>query len=1485
MEYLESNDEVIKLKEKIRELERLVSQKEGIGSKMVLEAIWNNSEEGMVLSDHQAKIIDVNPAFCQHSGFEREELSGKDFHFLIQRDYANRLKDFYQKIFNGDEKTHVKAFEFLDIDGRLKKVTVKINFLHIDGEKLMLSLIKDIKEPFADFDYEQQSRWMSELSSSIPGAVFQFVLYPDGRSEIPFISENAYYQYILNRESEITAERVFNAIHPGDLAAIKKSIVDSAEKLQPFTEQLRIRTGFGDYLWFEVRSNPRKRPDGTIVWNGVMLNIEKQIHAQKELKESEANLKAIFNNTLQLFIMVDNNYQILSINKIARQYYRKFLKRDINPGESILDLIYPAHLDSFKENFKRALAGEMIQVEKELPLGNESAYFLFNYNPVLEEGIPTQKVIFSVIDISERKKATLELFEKEQQLKLINDSINEMLFMTDRDLKFNYISASVKNIFGYTSEEFMALNFLSILSEESRQKSIEILAHRKTVTSRKIIDRETKITELNCIKKSGDQITVNFSTTPYYDQENNFSGIIGVARDITEERQKQIALKESEERYRFFTESTSELICHHDPDGSYRYISPSVKKMLGYEIEELIGANPYEYLHPEDISLVRDQSHNPALQGNNINGVEFRMRKKDGSYIWLDTLTDTIQNDKGKVTSLITRSRDITDRKIAEKERNISEEKFRLLFENMNRAFALNKILTDKNGKPIDYVFTEVNSKFEELTGLKREAIIGKRVLDILPKTESYWIEIYGKVAIDGKPIELIDFSVEFNKYYETKAYCPQKGYFAVTFTDITEMVAAQKALKESENKFKLAATSANDIIIEWSFKDDSLKWHGDGSSIFGSFSVPQTVNELIQYIHPNEQIKFKRQIKENIDKKLAWLQQYRLKINGRTVHVSLSGTILYNKKGDAVKLYGAITDISERMKLIQDLKKSKMDLEIRNFISNLFIKHKGDEVYDHVLKGILKELKSQFGYFGYINESGQLVCPSLTREIWGHGMIDEEKKSVVFKPDKWEGLWGESLKQKKSLYKNGQLKVPVGHVELKNVIACPILYRKSLIGQILVGNYQKDYKEKHLLRLEAICNYISPLLYARLQDQRFEQKLILAKENAENNAKLFKTVFDQAEVGIVIINPDSSISRINQKFCDILGFKEAELQKKSFFAITHPDDQAQDHEIVDKIKNNQLDFFYIKKRYIHKSGKTVFVNGYATLVKDEQNQIKYAVGVINDVTRQKLAEESLIQNEKMLTRQNDKIKTANFKLKERNQKIVDINEKLKKANSELDSFVYRVSHDLRAPITSSLGLAKLTKQSNDLEEVHQYSQLQTDSLVKLDQFIKDILNYSRNSRMEVEPVFIDFTTVVEDILNENRYTIDELNIHVDKLIKNDIAFKTDLLRVKIILQNLISNAIKFQNPYLDQPFLKIEIVADLQQAYIQIKDNGIGIDPVHHEKIYNMFFRANDKRPGSGIGLYIVKDCLFKINGEAELESNIGEGTTFTIRIPNLSK
>jgi signal transduction histidine kinase len=232
-------------------------------------------------------------------------------------------------------------------------------------------------------------------------------------------------------------------------------------------------------------------------------------------------------------------------------------------------------------------------------------------------------------------------------------------------------------------------------------------------------------------------------------------------------------------------------------------------------------------------------------------------------------------------------------------------------------------------------------------------------------------------------------------------------------------------------------------------------------------------------------------------------------------------------------------------------------------------------------------------------------------------------------------------------------------------------------------------------------------------------------------------------------------------------------------------------------------------------------------------------------------------------------------------EKLHQKNTELEQANTELDHFVYSASHDLSAPLKSIRGLVNISKLSNDPMEKQIYFSKIEASVLKLEQFIGEVLDYSRNKRLKVSRETILLQELISEILENLGYSegfqtikIDSSGIQVNKI-------KADKIRLKIILNNLLSNAIKFQKNYPEHdPTIQIFSTLQDDSIKIAIQDNGEGIKSELHDKIFNMFFRATQSAKGSGLGLYIAKEAADKMGGRISVQSEYGKGSRFTIDI-----
>jgi signal transduction histidine kinase len=227
---------------------------------------------------------------------------------------------------------------------------------------------------------------------------------------------------------------------------------------------------------------------------------------------------------------------------------------------------------------------------------------------------------------------------------------------------------------------------------------------------------------------------------------------------------------------------------------------------------------------------------------------------------------------------------------------------------------------------------------------------------------------------------------------------------------------------------------------------------------------------------------------------------------------------------------------------------------------------------------------------------------------------------------------------------------------------------------------------------------------------------------------------------------------------------------------------------------------------------------------------------------------------------------------------LEDERQKLDKANKELDRFMYSASHDLRAPIASILGLTYLGKLEFQEEKARTFMQMVEDRIRKLDAVITDILNLSKTKKFEVKIEPVSLRELLDDVVNDIKFNKNASAITLDYIEDPAHVFRSDYGQMKIVMCNLMGNAVKYHNPDQPNPFIKVSFRRHPDYVEISVEDNGPGIPESNLPHIFEMFYRASVNTEGTGLGLYIVNEALNKIKGSIEVESVVGKGSVFTI-------
>jgi two-component system, sensor histidine kinase and response regulator len=227
-------------------------------------------------------------------------------------------------------------------------------------------------------------------------------------------------------------------------------------------------------------------------------------------------------------------------------------------------------------------------------------------------------------------------------------------------------------------------------------------------------------------------------------------------------------------------------------------------------------------------------------------------------------------------------------------------------------------------------------------------------------------------------------------------------------------------------------------------------------------------------------------------------------------------------------------------------------------------------------------------------------------------------------------------------------------------------------------------------------------------------------------------------------------------------------------------------------------------------------------------------------------------------------------------------NKELQKAYDELDKFSYSVTHDIRRPLLSILGAIDVAQQVHDIKDVQNLLVMMKESVNNLDNFIQSLHDYYNINRGQLQLEEIEVEELVKELQEKYGLIAAVEGVEFITNVSQSNSFRTDKISLKIILNNIVSNAFKYQKRNNENKLVELDINVQAAFAVIKVKDNGIGILEQHQGEIFDLFFRATTEEVGSGFGLYTVKDALLKLKGEIKVDSSIGEGSTFTVIIPN---
>jgi PAS domain S-box-containing protein len=423
--------------------------------------------------------------------------------------------------------------------------------------------------------------------------------------------------------------------------------------------------------------------------------------------------------------------------------------------------------------------------------------------------------------------ANVALRESEEKLKLITETVEDVFWMTTPNIgEMVYVSPSYKKIWGCSKESLYQSpkSFMESVHPEDREELLKVIEEH---------ENRPWNCEYRIVRPDGTIRWIHDRGYPILDEDGNLRLRTGVSTDITNRKQAEETLRQSEEKFaKTFLSAPLLMTLSKVDDGTYVEVNDTFCAVSGFSREEAIGntSTGLGWLSQADRARLIEE-----LQASGrVREIELELYTKDKRRVHCIYNGELVTvGDRQFILSL---AHDITDRKKAEESRRESEQEFRWLLQSMTNAFVLFESVLDENGMFVSYRFVYINEAYERITGVRNEEVRGKTVHEVWPSTENSWIMNYGEVAVTGCSKEFEMYHDATKKLYHCNVYRPwdSSDRFCVVFEDITERKKTEEALRDSEEKYRTLFEESFDGLFITSPGGKILDMNKKGVAMFG---------------------------------------------------------------------------------------------------------------------------------------------------------------------------------------------------------------------------------------------------------------------------------------------------------------------------------------------------------------------------------------------------------------------------------------------------------------------------------------------------------------------------------------------------------------------------------------------------------------------------------------------------------------------------
>ncbi|MEW8505456.1 MAG: PAS domain S-box protein [Candidatus Thiodiazotropha sp.] len=1176
--------------------------------------------------------------------------------------------------------------------------------------------------------------------------------------------------------------------------------------------------------------------------------------AQAERIQALKLLSTIADSSTDAIFAKDSHGRYLFFNRQAERFTGKTKEQVL--GEDDSALFPPDQAEMIMVNDRAIMEQDRVMALHE-HLDTELGHitFLATKGPLKNELGETIGVFGVSRDITVMHAMEEELRKKEGRLRTLFHTLPDLIWLKDPDGIYLSCNQTFERFFGATESEIQGKTDYDFVDRE--------LADFFRANDQVAIDAGDSVSNKEWITfaDDGHKALLLTTKTPVYDDSDTLIGVLGIGRDITALHNTEKALRESLEHFRLFYEHAPVAYESLDEDGNILDVNPAWLELLGYDAydrQQIIGKPIADFIVSEQHPLLATRFGEFVSKGN-IHGKEYDLIKSDGRVVTVSVDGRTELDAQGAFKQTHCVLHDITTRKQHERYMEIQARRASALLELPEIAKNLDETAFMQHGLAISEELTNSLISFIHFVNQDQESI---ELVTWSKRTQEEYCE-----AVHDKHYPIKNAGIWADAFRQRKP---------VVFNDY-QQISKKNGLPDGHadlTRLISLPVIENDRVV-------MLAGVGNKRTPYTELDVETT---------------------QLIANEIWHIAQRRRSLTA----LALSETRyreLVDNMSDGVAVYEAVDGGADFV--FRDYNKSGERIG-RNSREDV-MGHRVTDAFPGIDKlGLLAVLRrvwetgnpEYFPISSYQDERLQLWVENYVYRLPG-GEVVAIFNDVTDRKQAENALQASEAKYRLLVENQTDLVVkvdPEGRFEFVSPSYCRLFEKREdeLLGNRFLPLVHPDDQET---TREAMSQLLQPP-YAVYHEQRamtssgwrwlgWMDTAILDKDNKvtsiigvgrditdrveamialQESEERYRAVVEDTPVLICRFLPDSEITFVNKAYCDYFNKTQEELFGSKFTDLI----PEQDREIVMshiRALTPEAPTQSHEHLVLVESGETRWQRWTNRALFTPQGEVLSYQSIGQDITERKLAEIKV-------SRLNNELET----------RVIERTRELETANKELESFVYSVSHDLRAPLRAVTGFAHIlvNRHSDSLnEDGRHYLENVLQAGSHMGDLIDDLLQYSRTGRGTLQMRPIELAPIIEGLQVTFSEPIE--NCGAKLIIEKPFAVPLgDATLIGQQLSNLLDNAITYCRPDV-APVISIASTRHDDRVFITVKDNGIGIAPEYHEKIFQVFQRlhSQDEYPGTGVGLAIVTKAAHMMSGEVKVESTLGEGSRFTIILP----